>query len=37
MNDGKWHSGPKEQFYAVDFDDPKDAMQFALWLGLGID
>ena len=36
-NDGKWHTGPKEKMYAVDFDDPKDAMQFALWIGLGIE
>ncbi len=35
--DGKWHTGPKDVMYAVDFDDPKDAMQFALWIGLGIE
>ena len=36
-NDGKWHTGPKMEYYAVDFDDPKDAMKFAIWIGLGID
>lgn len=35
--DSNWHSGPKTEYYAVDFNDPKDAMKFALWLGLGID
>lgn len=35
--DGKWHTGPHDVMYAIDFDDPDDAMQFAIWIGLGID
>lgn len=36
-DDGKWHTGSQDVMYAVDFDDPSDAIQFALWIGLGID
>ena len=36
-DDGEWHSGPNIAPYAVDFEDPKDATLFALWIGLGIE
>ena len=35
-DDGGWHSGPNNEPYAIDFDNPDDATQFALWIGLGI-
>ena len=36
-DDSKWHSGPNIEPYAIDFDNPDEAIQFALWIGLGID
>lgn len=36
-DDGKWHTGPKEEIAAVDFENKDDAYAFAIWLGLGIE